>query len=149
MELKDAIEIERPPEQVWEWLSDFDKKKLWMKGLLEETWTEGVPGVKGSRFEVKIKEGPGVSVYEGTVVDAVKPRRFRTTMSGGCGKEQMTMEIEYRLVDRGGRTTVEYACEPKMKVGGFVKLLMPLFTWFAKKQAKSFHRNLKKLAEAA
>ena len=149
MELKDAIDIDRPPEQVWEWLSDFDKKKLWMKGLVDEKWNEGPPGVKGSRFEVRIKEGAGVSVYEGTVLEAQKPRFFRSRMSGGCGKEPMTMEIEYRLVDRGGRTTVEYACEPKMKVGGFVKLFLPLLAWFAKKQARSFHRNLKKLAEAA
>jgi len=149
MELNDAVEIGRPPEQVWEWLSDFDKKKRWMKGLLEEKWTEGAPGAAGSRFEVRIKEGPGVSVYEGTVLDAERPRRLRSRMTGGCGKEPMTIEVEYRLLDRGGRTQVEYACAPQMKVSGALRLFLPLFGWFARKQAKSFHRNLKKLVESA
>lgn len=149
MELNDAVEIGRPPEQVWEWLSDFEKKKLWMKGLLEERWTEGAPCAAGSRFEVRIKEGPGASVYRGTVLEAEKPRRIRSTMTGGCGKEPMTIDVEYRLTDRGGRTMVEYVCEPKMEVRGVFRLMLPLFTWLAKRQARSFHRNLKKLAERA
>ena len=147
MEMRDAIEIDRPPEKVWEWLSDFEKKQQWMKGLLEEEWVEGPKGAKGSRFVVKIKEGPSVTPYEGVVLEAEKPRRFRSSLTGGCGKTPMTMEVGYRLIDLGGRTQVEYECDARMEMGGFMKFMMPLFTWFGKMQARSFHKTLKKLAE--
>jgi len=148
MDLHDSIEIDRSPDRVWDWLSDFDKKRQWMKGLLEEQWVEGVKGAKGSRFIVKIKEGPSVTPYEGTVLEAQKPRLLRSTLTGGCGKTPMTMEVGYRLIDLGGRTQLDYDCDAKLPAGGLLKLMMPLLAWFGKKQARSFHRTLKKLAEA-
>ena len=148
MEMRDAIEIERPPEKVWEWLSDFEKKQQWMKGLLEEEWVEGPKGAKGSRFVVKIKEGPSVTPYEGKVLEAERPRHFRSSLTGGCGKEPMTMEMSYRLIDLGGRTQLEYECDAQMKAGPVLKLFMPLFAWAGRMQTRSFHKNLKKLVEA-
>lgn len=145
--MRDSIEIDQSPEQVWSWLSEFDKKQQWMKGLLEEQWIEGRPGAKGSRFIVKIKEGPSVTPYEGVVLDAQRPRFLRCSMTGGCGKTPMTMEVGYRLIDLGGRTQLEYECGARMETGGFLKLMMPLLTWFGKMQARSFHKTLKTLVE--
>jgi len=34
-----------------------------------------------------------------------------------------------------------------MEAGAFMRMLMPLFGWFARRQTRSFHRNLKNLAE--
>ena len=36
-----------------------------------------------------------------------------------------------------------------MPVKGFIKLMMPIFMWFAKRQSNAFHKKLKTLVEAS
>jgi carbon monoxide dehydrogenase subunit G len=146
--MKTSVDIARPPEAVWPWLTEFEKKEQWLKGLLSEDWYEGEQGAKGSKFKVKIKEGPSVSEYDGEVLDIEKFKRIHSSMTGGCGREPMTMEVEYNLTDTGGGTRLDYEGRCVMETKGVMKLFMPLFTLFGKMQANSFHKNLKKLAEA-
>jgi len=149
MPMKMSIDIARPPADVWPWLTEFDKKQQWAKGLQSEEWYEGDKGTRGSRFRVKIKEGPSVSEYDGELIEIEEPKRIVSTMSGGCGKEPATFEVEYSLTDLGGTTRLEHECRFDMPVKGFIKLMMPLFMWFANRQSNAFHRKLKTLVESS
>jgi len=144
-----SIDIDRPPSDVWLWLTDFEKKQQWCKGLLSEEWYEGDRSTAGSRFKVKIKEGPGVSEYDGELLAVEAPKRIHSSMVGGCGKEPMKMEVEYCLDEIGSGTRLAFECSFDMPAKGLMKLLMPLFMWFGKVQTNGFHKKLKQLVEAS
>ncbi|MEM8885165.1 MAG: SRPBCC family protein [Planctomycetota bacterium] len=152
MRMEDTIEIDATREAIWPWLTEIDRQKQWMKGLVSREWTEGQPDAPGSKFRVVIKEGGRDTEYNGTMLAIESPDHFRSTMTGGCGKEPYTMHFTYKLADLGGRRTrVDYLCEFEMPKdpGFFMRLMIKFGTWFARRQSRSFHAKLKSLAESS
>lgn len=97
-----STEIARKPGEVWPWLSEADKVKLWVSWLKEvrpvsanrEIWVMQNPDSGGEQIEV-----------EGTVTSSNPPRSMtiRSAAKGGFEGEQT-----YELTDLGnGRTRLE------------------------------------------
>jgi carbon monoxide dehydrogenase subunit G len=146
MRMQHAIEIERTPAQVWPWLTEPERMKQWMKGLLEVTFlSEGEQGV-GSRARFKIKEGRRISDYEDEVILWEPPHRLGIRMWGGALPEGQEIHVAYEVVDFGARSRVEVYTTCELK--GAWKLFAPLLKLFAGMQQKSFFRALRKHAEA-
>ena len=119
-----------------------------MEGVVDDRpLTEGPPGV-GTKFEMDIKEGRQVVTYQGEITKYDRHRLMGITMVGGCGKEPMTMHVDYLLTDLGaGRTQLDYTCtaEPPKKL--LYRLMMPLFKLFGRMFIKKFMNNLRRLVE--
>ena len=102
-----SIDIDRPPSDVWPWLTEFGKKQQWCKGLLSEEWYEGDRSTAGSRFKVKIKGyelGESVkNIIEPEIVIPIapsavprtapntKPPTVRTNIEGSKSSERNVM----------------------------------------------------------
>lgn len=63
MRVEHRTEIACSPEQLWPYLEEPDKQKLWMKGVLSNESTSPGPTQVGSTSVMKIKEGGKVAAY--------------------------------------------------------------------------------------
>jgi len=147
MQIAVAIEIERPPSDVWPWLEEPEKQKQWMKGLVSNELVDGTQeSAVGKKFVMKIKEGRKVYDYEGEITAFDKPKQMAITLAGGCMPGAMA--VNYDLVDLDGRTRVEYRCDADCK-GVMVTLFGWLFKIAGKAMTRSFFKKLKTKVESA
>ncbi len=146
MRIEHSVEINCSPEQLWPYLEEPEKQKLWMKGVISNEPTDPGPTRVGSRSVMKIKEGGKIAEYNIEVVKYEPPKFMGIKMWGGSFKD-MEVFVDYKLNDLKGRTRLDYICtvEPQ---GFFMKMMMPLFKMFSLMQLKSFFKTLKSLAEA-
>jgi len=145
MKLNTELVIDRSPEALWPWLDDPERMKQWMKGLIEVRATSPGPRGAGSTAIVVIREGRRDVEYEETFLEYRPGRRLKLRMLGGRLKT-MAIEVDYELHDLGGKTRLAYelACDLQ---GPMLKLMSPLFGFFARMQLRRFFRRLKELAE--
>lgn len=150
MRIEFTREFACTPERLFSFLEEPEKQKQWMKGLLE---TQAVgdenPGVVGSKFRMKIKEGGKVADYDGVITAYDKPKQLAIDMTGPTFPAGAIMHVDYRLTDLGGRTRLDYRAEMQCTkpLPLWMRLLMPLFKVFGKFQLKSFMKTLQRLAE--
>jgi carbon monoxide dehydrogenase subunit G len=148
MKLSKSIEIHRTARDVWPWLSEPEKMKQWMKGLLEVTpLSEGEPQV-GFRAKLRIKEGGRISEYDEEIVELVPNRKVRSRITGGALPNGMEMVVGWDIEDLGGRCVVTGSNHAETK-GVAMKIFGPLMRLFAGLQLRSFLKRLKRLAEEA
>jgi carbon monoxide dehydrogenase subunit G len=145
MRIARTLEIACAPEQLWPFLDEPEKQKLWMKGLLENEQA-GPRGV-GSTFRLTIREGRKAEEYQGEVTAYDPPRHLAVRLGGGAMKG-MSMQVDYRLAPLDGGTRLDYVAEADTACLPWVyKLLMPLVQLFGRFQLRGFLRTLKRLAE--
>jgi carbon monoxide dehydrogenase subunit G len=138
------------PAQLWPFLDDAEKQKLWLTTLVDITPTSEWTRTVGSTFDMRVREGRRVSHYEGRI-DAYEPERhLGVSFWGGRFARGVVMKVDYRLADLGTRTRLEYHAEVDTDpLPAPVKLAIPLARVFTFFQLRYFMRNLKRLAEAA
>ena len=137
------------PERLWEHITEPEKQKLWMKGLLSNEPTSPAPVGVGSTFRMVIKEGRKAAEYQGEMTAYHKLHRLEIVMSGGNFPKGMKVRVDYRLTQQGPQTRLDYTCNAEMeKAGLFMKLMFVVFRLFGKMQLKRFMRTLRKLVEA-
>ena len=70
---------------------------------------------------------------------------------GGSFSPGLSIKADYRLLDLGGRTRLDYVAELVHDKGLplWMRLLMPLFKFFGTRQLKRFMDTLQQLAEGA
>ena len=148
MQIKVTERFACTPETLWAAISEPEKQKLWMKGLLSNEQTSPGPTAVGSTFRMVIKEGRKAAEYQGEMTAYDRPRRLEIVMGGGNFPKGMTVRVDYRLTPEGDRTRLDYACTAEMaKVGLFMKLMFLVFRLFCKMQLRGFMRALRKLVE--
>jgi uncharacterized protein YndB with AHSA1/START domain len=134
--------INRPPEDVFGALQDFEKAPLWNPGVTEVRQTSAGPlGVGATivyvgRFLGRSYESP--SVY----AEYVANERFASKTTSG----PFHLEVENTLdpVEGGTRLTARYRGESR----GFFKLAEPVVVRLTKKHFETASENLKALLEA-
>jgi uncharacterized membrane protein len=143
MRVDESIEIDRPPEAVFNYVSDVGNYPEWMAHVLEvrkdtpgapqqsDTFTVAIKSV-GRRFETP---------YERTSYEA--KRRYTDGAIGGPIPKQR-WHSTFEEVPGGTRLTRAVEAEP----GGLLKLLEPLQKWAAGRQLKEDLQTLKHLLEA-
>lgn len=147
MHMQHAVDIDRSPDDLWPWLTEPERVKQWMKGLLEITpVSEGEPRV-GFQSRMKIKEGKRISDYDEEITQWDPPHALAVRITGGCMPSEMAMESAYTVTASGSGSRLEVVTSGDLK--GFWKLFAPVMKLFAGAQQKSFFKTLKKLAEAA
>jgi uncharacterized membrane protein len=141
--LEEGVDISRPVEEVFEYVSDVGNYPEWMAHVLEvRTHTPGSPR-QSDRFVVAIKsvgrrfETP----YERTSYEA--DRRYTDRAVGGPIPNQR-WHAAIQEVAGGTRFTRTVEVESS----GLLKLLEPLQKWAAGRQLKNDLQRLKEVVEA-
>jgi carbon monoxide dehydrogenase subunit G len=134
-----TLAIERPPEDVFELLSDIERISEWQSSALE-AHTDG-PLAEGSHvlekrrlFEREVDSELEVVAYE-------PPQRLTLRSLGG----PVNLTIDHDLVEDGGGTQLTFVAEAEP--GAFMKLAEPLLARTAEQFRKDFDR-LKGLLES-
>jgi hypothetical protein len=137
-----------PAARLWPFLDEPERQKLWLKGLLSNELTSEGPVRPGSTFRMCIQEGRKVGTYDGEITAHEPPRHLGLRFWGGALPAGLTMQVDYRLSEEGGRTRLDYEANMEGRCGFFLRLLLPLVKVFSKMQLRSFLKTLKRLAEA-
>jgi uncharacterized protein YndB with AHSA1/START domain len=136
-----SVVINRPIDQVFDFVANFENEPRWMPGILESRKTSVGPIGVGTTFrEVVQNLGPRM---ENTfaVTQYVPPRTFAIKSTSGPLEFQVTYSFE--PITEGTRFTGTGAMEPQ----GFFKLIAPLFAAVVGRQIQQGRTNLKHLLE--
>lgn len=144
------IEIRCTPWQLWPFLDELEKQKLWLTSLVDFVTTSPHARTVGSTFDFRVREGRRISRYEGRVSAYDPPRHLGVTFWGGVFRPDMVMQVDYRIADFGEHCRLEYYAEIDLdKVRGPRRLAIPIARVFAFFQLRYIMRNLKRVAEAS
>jgi len=150
MRVEYRAEIRCTQRQLWPFLDDAEKQKLWLTTLIELRSTSKLARAVGSTFEFRVREGRRISHYEGRINAYDPPRHLGISMWGGALRQGSVMKVDYRVADLKNRCRLEYYAEiDTSRLRGPIKLAIPIARIFTFFQLRSFMRNLQRLAEAA
>jgi uncharacterized membrane protein len=142
MRVEESIVINRPLEEVFDYVSEVGHFPEWSAHTLEVRKDTAGPPQQGDGFTLAIKsvghrfETP----YERTSYEA--NRRYTDRAVGGLVPNQ---RWDYTFQEVLGGTRLRRAVEAEG--GGFLKLLEPLQRWAVKRQLRTDLRTLKDLLE--
>ena len=141
VETTHSITIERPVDQVFDYVTDTANDPAWHTDVLEaRKKTEGPIGV-GTVWSSRFKPTMGISEGEMEVVE-FEPNR-REVMRGEIGPMRPTLTYLFEPVEGGTRFTRHV----QIKVSGMMKVMSPMMSVMAKKTNRGFLTNLKRVLE--
>jgi hypothetical protein len=128
-------------------INDSAKLRAWIPNLVENEQLKTTENGIGSTFrQVYLERGRRMEM-RGVVTAFEANRRLACHIQG----EQFDLDVDYQLVDIGGRTRLTQDSQVHMK--GLFKvigpILSPLFKKASSKQAEDSSGKLKRLAESA
>jgi carbon monoxide dehydrogenase subunit G len=138
-----TVIVERPPDEVFEFLTDLSNVTEWQSGAVEVRESDGALGV-GTTY-VEVLQFLGKQIEATIEVTEFEPgRRFSVKARSG----PIPFEVRHTLepADRGSATRlhVELEGEP----GGLLKLAEPLVMRNAKRQIEGDFAALKEMVES-
>jgi hypothetical protein len=150
MHIEYRAEFRCTPAQLWPYIDEVDKQRLWLTTLVDIAPTSHLPRAVGSTFDMRVREGRRLSHYEGRINAYDPPRHLGVAFWGGAFPRGIVMHVHWRLADLGTRTRLEYHAEvDTSKLGVAQKLAIPIARVFSFFQLRSFMNNLKRLVEAS
>ncbi len=143
MRIEESVEINRPPEEVFEYVADPENLPEWT-GIVLEVQKEGRGQLKeGDRF-TSVAKFLGRRFETPFEVAAYQPPRLHSHKStGGPMQQEWTRTFE-ETAGGGTRLTQVVEGEP----GGFFRLAGPLLERAGRRQFRTDLENLKDLLEA-
>jgi uncharacterized protein YndB with AHSA1/START domain len=140
-----SVDIEAPPERVWEFLVEPDKARAWFHALESYRWTSERSG-EGSTFHWQERSGGRRYEIDFETTEWDPPHVFGFSMVRGDFFKSYDERWEIEATDTGSRFTfndrIEFPYGPLGSVIG----------WFAARQAQGTGKRalaeLKRLAEA-
>jgi len=146
----EEVVIDRPPAQVFLWLTDDNRLKKWIGGLAEIHEVAAPPngGEIGRKFRMtESYQGQSVQM-EAVTTKFEQDRAISIDVSSiGDASNGFTETVDYTLTDLGGRTRIRL--DGRARYTGFVpRLLEPIITPEATKKLGEDLARLKSLVEA-
>ena len=140
--LEHSVVINRPVEEVFEFMTNIENEKLYRTDLLEsEQTSEGPFGVGTTTCEVSQFLGRKVETT-GEVTEFVKNMVVATKSTSGSIPYKFRTSFE--PVERGTKVTVEFEIE----IGGFFKMAESFVIKMGMRQTEKDINTLKKMLEA-
>ena len=143
IETSTSIEIERPADEVFAFVSEFPNNPRWQRGQRACRWTSEPPLRVGSTYEQHVRFLGRDVVNAFRVVDLEPGRRVTFTSTSGTFPLTITRTVE-PLAPRRSRFTEYVRGEP----GGFFRLAEPLLRPLVRSTIKRDFPRLKALLEA-
>jgi uncharacterized membrane protein len=143
--VRNAVEIDRPAEEVFAFLDDVTNNTKWLKGMRSCTWTTEPPARVGSRYE-QVAEFLGKEIRTSFEVTAHEPGRLVTIRSREGSSFPLTVTRLVEPVD-GARSRVIETVESDP--GGFYRIAQPLLRAMVARNIARDYRTLKVLLEGS
>ena len=135
-----SVDIDRPPPEVFAYLTDAEKLPQWQAGAIEAEW-QG-ERAEGARVR-EVRKFLGRRMESELEVTAYEPdRRLGLKVLSG----PVPFSVEQRLEPRNGGTRLTFVGEGEP--GGFFRLAEPLVQRAAKRQLQADFEQLKDILEA-
>jgi carbon monoxide dehydrogenase subunit G len=135
-----TVEVARPPEDVFEFLSDIERLPEWQTSAVE-AHTDG-PLAEGSRVAEKRRLLGREVDTELEVVAFEPPRRLMLRSLGG----PVNFMVDHELVAQGGGTQLRFLAEAQP--GGLLRLTEPVLARTAEQEFRRDFDRLKELLES-
>ena len=143
IKIENSVEINKPIEQVFEFVTNIDNLPLWAGPVTEAKQTsEGPVGVGTTQTQVAQLLGRKVETYQ-EVTEYELNKKFTTKSTSG----PIPMEIQYTFEPNAGGTRVELV--GMVDAGGFFKLAEPFVARTLKRQTEGDVKTLKELLETS
>ena len=142
-----TVEINRPPEQVWRYLTEDDLLKSWISGLEEVRHVTPGPMGVGTKLALGERYGGELTRMEMTINGFEPARTIKFNIVGGDRSAAFTENGEYVLVDEDSRTRLTLSATSVYN-GFLLRLMEPYITYTAQKKVEGDLARLKSLLEA-
>ena len=144
IEVTAAVDIDRPAEQVFDYLSDMANNPKWQKGMQECRWTSDPPLRVGSTYD-QVAKFLGKEILSSFEVTELDPgRRVRIQTTSGSMPLDITRSVEPRGDDR---TAV--SANIKGDPSGLFRIAAPLMRFMVQRSVNKDYRRLKVLLEGS
>ena len=137
-----SIEIRRPLEAVFAFVSDPRNEPQWEETVKEVRVTPDGPPAVGTQV-TKVGSFLGMKLEATNELTALEPNRS-LSFKGTSGPASLEATMRFEAVGEGTRLSGTFQVEP----GGLFKVAGPLFASQAKKQMEADLQRLKELLEA-
>jgi carbon monoxide dehydrogenase subunit G len=139
-----SLDINAPPEKVFDLIHDPDKHVLWLQGVEETRHIEPYDPSNpvGARFKQRIREGGRVKEYEGEVTAFDRPQHLGIRLFS----PQFSVQVDYRLTPEGAGTHLDYSADVTCH-SRFVGIIARLFGFLMRGILRKQLLKLKELAE--
>ena len=145
LKVENSILIDKPVEQVWSFLTDFQNTPKWDIGVLETKQTSEGPAGLGTTFQ---NSGPFLgqtSVREYQVIEYEPNVKVKVKLLTSSRSIQKA-DVCYTFEPAQEGTRLKFVGQ--IEFGGLFKLLQPIIYQRAKKDGQGDLKNLKRLLEA-
>jgi carbon monoxide dehydrogenase subunit G len=137
--IESQVEIERAPEDVFDYIVDMTNELKWNPGVESmEKVTDG-PAGQGTKYLAKWKQSGKIEVR---CVEAERPRRVRFVNGGPI---EVDLAVTLEATARGTRLEARFDARPR----GLFRLVFPIFVMIMRRQEAENMVNLKKALEGA
>lgn len=137
IEVSAIVHIDRPPEEVFAYLSNFENNPQWQSGMVSAVWTSDGPLAVGSTYDqvAKFLGRKIESSFE--VLEYESGRMVKATSTGGSFPITFTRRVEPS--ESGARVTAIITGE----ASGFFKIAEPMLQRMVQRSVTSDYQNLK------
>lgn len=142
IDVSHSIEIDRPADDVFAFVSEFPNNPKWQRGQRSCTWTSEPPLRAGSTYEQRARFLGKDMVNSFRVIEHEDGTRVKFTSTGGSFPITVTRTVE-PLGDSRSRFTEHVTGEP----GRFFRIAAPLLRALVKRSIKRDFPRLKALLE--
>jgi uncharacterized protein YndB with AHSA1/START domain len=139
-----TIEIGRPPEEVFSYVTDPSRFAEWQKDVVSVRLAKGGPPGVGAKFTTTRRIGGVDRIMTQEITESSPPRSW--SAHGVSGPIRPSANITVEPLNDGSRSRVTFALD--FEGHGIGVPLVPLVRRQAKKGAPISYRNLKKLLES-
>lgn len=143
IEISAQVEIARPPEAIFDFLTDMSNNPTWQKGMQECRWTSEPPLRLGSTYD-QVARFLGKEIVSSFVVTEFEPgHRIRIQTTSGTMPIDVTREVS---AVGDGRSSVSAIVRGDPT--GVFRLATPLMRMMVQRSVARDYRRLKELLEA-
>lgn len=145
MKIRKLVQIDCSKEELWSWLTEFEKIKKWNSTIVKQEQVSQGETKEGFKTKVLIKEGRTSHWYNNEIMTYRPNEILQLVLSGGnLGKNPMF--VEYLIKEKNNK--IELSLSSQWRPSGFIlKLLYPLIKIKAAKNTEEVLQELKKQIE--
>lgn len=111
MRIELSIDINATPEEVWYWLGDPERAKIWMTSVTRTEYITRTPDLAGSTFREYVEEdGRGTWMY-GEILEYVPNKRMAFRLEG----DYNIVDVSFSLEEVDGATRLTQTADMRFK----------------------------------
>jgi carbon monoxide dehydrogenase subunit G len=138
-----SVTVNRPVEEVWDFISNFENTTRWSRGVLEARQTSDGPLGIGSALQTVVKAFGRRRTADYLVTEYEPNRAFAFEVTSGS----MSSRVRYSVEPAGGGTRLTASGDAAAT--GLYKLLAPILVRTLKRHSQDDLENVKRILEAS